>query len=173
MDWQAFSDGTCAWFAALSGIPLGDVTWKGVPMGYSGSVSATLSVLAHAAVGGTDELRIEAQGIGVDALVRATGNRAFTLSCQVRTRNQSPTGRAYLVLERVRDGLYLPSSQAFYASVGVGLVGTAAFVESDRTFDMRQESQATLDIKLTAALDSLAGAGETLGTIESVITARV
>jgi hypothetical protein len=166
MDWQAFADGIKAWFALHSTIPEGDVQWKGEPEGWLGRPCGFLNVLAHASAGGTDEVRLIDQGAGEDAAIRLTGHRVITLSCQVRTRDQMPTGRACVLLERVRDALYLPSSQAVFQSVGVGLIDTVALIDLGRTFDKRAESAALLDIKFSAVLDSLPA--ETLGTIEQV-----
>lgn len=170
MDWQAFADGTKRWFALRSGIPEDYVVWRGETEGMMERPCAYLSVLANVRAPGTDEVRLVPQGQGNDALTRLVGNRGFTLSCMVRTRDQTPNGRAFCVLETVDSALYLPSTQAFFKSVGVGLIGTASLIDMDRTFDKRQESQAVLDIKLSAALDSSGDARlrESVGTIEKV-----
>ncbi len=177
MDWQSFADGMRRWFSQRSGITLDDVMWAGEPEGMHGYPCAYLDLLAHNMGTGTDEVRLVRQGAGQDAIVRLTGNRTFTLSCKVRTRDQTPLGRAFTVLERVRNALQLPSSQACFGRLGVGFVDSLALTELGRTFDKRQESEAVLDLKFTSALDSLSdveqsgdgGLAETIGTIESVI----
>jgi hypothetical protein len=170
IDWQTFADGMKRWFALRSGIPEDFVVWRGEAEGMMARPCAYLSVLVNARAPGTDEVRLVPQGSGKDALVNVVGNRVFTLSCKVITRDQTPTGRAYTVLELVDAALYLPSSQETFHNLGVGLIGTVALVDMDRVFDMRQESQAVLDIKLSAALDTSTEPrlAETQGTIEHV-----
>jgi hypothetical protein len=179
MDWLALADGLRAWFAARSGIPIDDIMWQGEPQGMSGRPAAWLSLTGIAAAGDTDEVRYVSQGEGKDALVRLTGNRLITVSCRVETDDMSPLGRAHVILERVRDGLSLPSSQDMLGSLGLGLVGTLALVDLGRSYDNRARSVAAMDIRFTRTLDSTddadeSGEGlvETVGTIEQVQTSR-
>jgi hypothetical protein len=171
MDWDGFALGLRTWFAAVSGIALEDVLWQGEPEGWRGRPCAFLTVLAHGSAGGTDEVRLHSQGPSTDALVQIVGNRVLTLSCKVQSREQSPTGRAFVRLERVRDALQLPSSQALFASIGIGLIEPAMLVELGRVFDRRQESEAVLDLKFTSAV-ARTSTTEQLGTIEHVVTER-
>lgn len=166
MDWQAFETRMRQWFAYASGITLDDVVWKGAPEGAIGRPCAYLSTLGHATAAGTDEQRLVSQGAGKDARVHLTGNRRLTLHCMVRSRSHLPDERALVYLERVRDAMALPSTELVFSQLGVGFIETAALVELGRTFDRRQESEASMDILLTAALDK--ATSETVGTIERV-----
>ena len=173
MDWPALYEGMRAWFALRSGIVIDDVIWAGEPEGMRGDPSAYLKFLAHGGAGTTDEVVYDAQGTGLDALVGVRGDRTLTLSCRVQSREQSPTGRAFVALERVRNALQLPSSQDTFRALGVGLIGTAVLVDLGRVWDKREESHAVLDIRLTAAVDTLSDTDDalqdTVGTIEHVI----
>lgn len=164
MDWQAFTIGMRQWFAYASGID--DIVWKGEPEGAIGRPCAYLSTIGHAPGLGTDEARLQSQGAGKDARVQLTGNRRLTLHCMVRTRSHLPDERALVYLERVRDAMALPSTENVFKRLGVGFIETAALVELGRTFDRRQESEASMDILLTGALDK--ATSETVGTIEQV-----
>jgi hypothetical protein len=166
MDWQAFEIGIRQWFAYASGISYDDIVMEGAPEGMIGRPCAFLSVLANATGTGSDEQRLASQGAGKDALVHLTGNRRLTLHCKVRTRSHAPAERALVYLERVRDAMELPSTQQTLARIGVGFVQTEALVTLGRVFDKRQESEASMDILLTACLDK--ATSETVGTIEQV-----
>ena len=168
MNWQALHDGLRAWVAARSGISVDDVVWAGEPEGLIGRPAAWLKIRQSSGAG-SDEMRFERDDEG-QPRVRITGNRSLTLSIRVRSRDASPNARPYALLERVRDALQLPSSQQAFAALGVGVVGALALVDLGEVRDHREETEAVLDLQLTAAADFTAGAddGEVIDTIERV-----
>jgi len=176
MDWQAFSDGMRQFVAYRTGIQVDDVLWLNEPEGMVGRPCAYLSILGDAQQAGwPDEVRYESGGAGQDATVRVVGNRAFTLSTRVITRDQTPFGRAFVLLERLRDALYWPSTAEYFSSLCVSLDSPGPLVELGRSFDFRRESEAALDLRLMYTFDTTCDCGadgaysETVGTIEHVI----
>lgn len=180
MDWQAFADGTREWIARATTIQIDDVIWKGEPLGMLGKPCAILNLNGSTGLGlsdialGNDEIRLVSQGPGADAIVQIVGNRAITLNIIVQTRDGTPWGRAFRYIERIRDSLFLPSTQALFDSLGIGLDGPGTPIDLQRIFDFRQESTASLDLRLLYAFDTLCDCGadtmfpETLNTIEHV-----
>jgi hypothetical protein len=180
MDWQAFADGMKTWIAKTTKIPLDDIYWEGEPLGMQGRPCARLNLLGSPGYGisdialGSDEVRLVSQGPGQDALVRIVGNRAITLQTVVFTRDGTPWGRAFRYLERMRDALFLPSTQQLFSDLGIGLDGPSLLVDLNHVFDLRQESSASFELRLLYAFDTMCECGaddvpaETIGTIEHV-----
>jgi hypothetical protein len=180
MDWQAFADGMKTWIARTTAIQLDDVYWEGEPLGMLGYPQARLNLLGSPGYGisdvalNSDEVRLVPQGPGQDALVRIVGNRAVTLQAIVNTRDGTPWGRAFRYLERIRNALYLPSTQTLFSDLGIGLDGPGVFIDLNYMWDFRKESSASLELRLLYAYDTMCECGaddmpaETIGTIEHV-----
>jgi hypothetical protein len=173
VNWQDFADGMRAWVARTSKIPIDDVVWTGEPEGMLGRPCARLNLIGANAPVSNDEVRLVSQGPGQDAAVRIVGNRAITLNVLVQTRDGTPWGRAFRYLERLRDALYLPSSQKLFGDLNIGLDGPGVLVDLQRFVDFRRESAASLDVRLLYAFDTMCECGEgltpeTIGTIEHV-----
>jgi hypothetical protein len=183
MDWQLYADSVRCWIAERSRIPVDDVTWEGEPVGMLGTPNASLRLLGNSGPYSqlltSDETRYlaatdPANPTGLP-IVQIIGNRAFTLSIVVTTRDYTPWGRAFRYLERVRDSLSLPSTLSLFSSLGVSLDSPAELVDLQRVFDKRQESQASLDLYMQYAFDTLCECQadgsdvETIDTIEHVI----
>jgi hypothetical protein len=179
VDWLSFADGMRAFVAHSSKIQIDDVVWTGEPEGMLGRPCARLNLLGSNGLGisdialGNDEVRYVSQGPGQDAAVRIVGNRAVTLNIIVQTRDGTPWGRAFRYLERIRDGLFLPSTQALFSDLRIGLDGPGVLIDLQRLFDARKESAASLDLRLLYAFDTMCECGEgmtpeTIGTIEHV-----
>ena len=148
MDWQALHDGIKSWFAAVSGIPAAQIAWDGEDVGHRELPWVELRLGTHDAELG-DELRYIDQGDNLGA--EAVGNRSRVLSCRVQSRDQRPAGRAYALLERVRDRLELPFTTNAFDALGVGLQDVAALVDLGPVRDRRQESVGVLDLTLNFA----------------------
>lgn len=180
MNWQEFGDGFKLLFSQRALINLEDIVWEGEPTAMLGYPQAHLTILGNTGLGlsslaiGYDEVRYVSQGPGVPAHVRVVGNRAMTVSIRVLTRDQTVGGRAFVILERFRNTLYLPSTQAMFDNLRVGLDAAAALVELGRSYDFRVESEASLDLRLLFAFDTDCDCGvdggpqETADVIESV-----
>jgi len=180
VDWQAFADGMKTWIANTTRIQLDDIYWEGEPLGAQGYPKARLNLLGSPGYGisdvalNSDEVRYVSQGPGKDALVRIVGNRAITLQTIVFTRDGTPWGRAFRYLERMRDALFLPSTQQLFSDLGFGLDGPSILVDLNHVFDFRKESSASLELRLLYGYDTLCECGaddlpaETIGTIEHV-----
>lgn len=173
MDWQVFADSMRSWVASTSHIPCADVVWTGEPEGMLTRPCARLNLLGANAPVTNDEVRLVSQGPDQDAQVRIVGNRAITLNIIVQTRDGTPWGRAFRYLERIRDSLYLPSTQSLFAKLNVGLEGPGILVDLLRFFDFRKESAGSLDVRFLYTFDTMCECGEalvpeTIGTIEHV-----
>lgn len=176
MDWQAFADGMRQLVAYRTAIQLDDVVWLDTPLGMLGRPCAFLSLAGDPTLGGwPDEVRFISNGAGADASVNVVGTRAIAMTVRVLTRDQTPFGRAYVYLERLRDSLYWPSMQDAFARLCVSLVGPGLLVELGRSFDFRRESEAALELAFLYAYDTTCDCGadgaysETIPTIEHVI----
>jgi hypothetical protein len=179
MDWQAFGDGMRAYVARRTGIAYADVIWQGEAEGMRGRPCCYLQMVGDATYATwPDEIRYESNGAGADASVRAVGTRSFAVQCRVITRDQRLPGRAFVLLERLRDSLYLPSSSDAFASMCVSLETPGALLELGRSWDFRQESEAALELRFAYTYDTACGCcssgsspspSETVGTIEHVI----
>ncbi len=167
MDWGAAYAGLRAWFVAVSGIPATSVVWEGDAVGMRALPWASLRIFGQATEPHLDEVRYTDQGDDEDLLIEVVGNRRLTLSVRVQSRDQRPDERAFVVLERVRDRLLLPSSQEALSDLGFGLRESAALVDLGSARDRRQESVAALDIVLHYTVAET-GDDEVMGTIEHV-----
>jgi hypothetical protein len=173
VNWQDFADGTRAWVASTSKIHIDDVVWTGEPEGMLGRPCARLNLLGANPPVSSDEVRLVSQGPGEDAAVRIVGNRAIILNVLVQTRDGTPWGRAFRYLERLRDALFLPSTQQLFSELRVALEGPGVLVDLQRFVDFRRESAASLDLRMNYAFDTMCECGEgltpeTIGTIEHV-----
>jgi hypothetical protein len=177
MDWQAFADGMRQLVSARCRIVLEDVIWLNEPLGMLGRPCAFLSMAGAAdQTGSPDEVLLHSNGSGADATVQVRGNRAIAVTTRVLTRDQTPNGRAYVYLERLRNALYWPSTQAAFDKLCVSLAEPGPLVELGRSFDFRAESEAALELSFLYTYDTHCGCcgndgapTETVGTIEHVI----
>lgn len=180
MDWGTFHAGMRKWVSDSAKIQIDDVIWEGEPEGMVGRPCARLDLNGTAAIGisdaalNNDEVRLVSQGPGQDAVVRIVGNRAVTMTILVITRDGTAWGRAFRFIERIRNALFLPSTQLLFAALGVGLDGPGVPIDLQRFYDVRKESTASLDLRLLYAYDTFCECDidtpvpETVGTIEHV-----
>jgi hypothetical protein len=164
MDWDALYEGLEVWAAKQLGVDPSCVLWAGAPEGMRDFPHVDLSLRSHVGVHG-DEVRTTAREDG-DMDAEAVGNRRMVLSIRVRARDQAPTEQAFFYLERLRDRLELESSHVALADLGVGVIEVFQTVDLSPVANLRQESEATLDIALSYS--SCVSDGEPAGTITSV-----
>lgn len=152
-DWAAAYAGVRALVARTTGIQETSILWAGEPEGMRDLPQADLSLRLLPGAG-VDELRYTAAAVEGDILVEAVGNRSAVLSVRVRTRDQSPDGRAFWLLERLRNRLTLPSVQSAFGALGFAAVGVLAVVDLGPVRDHRQESEAVLDLAVSYSSSS-------------------
>lgn len=170
MDWVALYAGLRTWVAGVMDLDESQVAWEGEPVDMRDLPFVDIGLDSHAASPTDDELRYTDQGPDQDLLVEAVGNRTMTLSIRAQTRVQDPaTGRAFVLLERVRDRLQLPSAQAAFRALGVSVQDTVPIVNTGPVRDHREESVAVLDILLNYASSTGADVTEEVGTIEHAV----
>jgi|GEM_PF-4521396 len=146
MNWQLIQDTLREWFYRLSGLP---TYWHGEAVENVEHPFAELRVDSSQGLG-VDETRETvdpAAQDGSEITRQQWGNRLFTLTCRVETRDQTPAGAARNYLEKVRIGLMKPSSLAYLRTACLALVASEPVLDQDRFFQDRQESVADMDVR--------------------------
>lgn len=170
MNWDDAYRELRAWFAVAARIDADDVSIEGEPIGHRDCPWAEIKLATLEAPQPGDELRMSAiDGDDTAVALEAVGNRGVRLTCRLRTRDQTPSGRAMPMLERVRARLELPSSQEAFEAAGLALREAFSVVEMPVAHDLREESEAVLEIAFNYVSSSLDdGEVETVTTIAGV-----
>lgn len=146
IDWQTIQDTLREWMARASGLR---TFWRGEAVPIEDRPYAELAIGSSQGLG-VDETRIEyddTRSLGKELIRTQCGNRLFTLSCRVRTRDQSPTGAARFYLEKVRTALKKASSLEMFRTAQLAVVAAEPLINLDVIFDDREESQAVMDVR--------------------------
>lgn len=157
MDFAAYDAAAIAWVE--SQLPGVSAQFKHQAGGWQGKIRARLSFHASRSLG-VDELRYELDGglpAGEDYVPSVEGNRQFTLTILMQSRDQRADYTARNQLETLRTSLRKPSVQAAFKAAGLAFSTSEGIVPLDRWLDDRMESQAALDIHFNAvgiALDT-------------------
>lgn len=170
IDWQTIQDTLREWMAQASGLR---TFWRGESIPLEDRPYAELAVGSSQGLG-VDETRLEyddTQPQNREMVRTQCGNRLFTLSCVVRTRDQRPTGAARFYLEKVRTSLRKLSTLQRFRTAQLAVVGAEPLINLDVIFDQstsgREESQAVMDVRF-ATVANETDAHDEGGFIETV-----
>lgn len=95
-----------------------------------------------------------------DMIPTVNGNRLFTVTIRVVSRQQSRNGNALVLVERLRSSLKKPSTLARFQAANLAIVRMSKVAEYDQEFDQRVESIHAVELRMgTTVQDSDSTAG--------------
>jgi hypothetical protein len=167
MDWATQQTAIEKWFKKATGLP---VEWTKQPAEHNRRPCAELWVNTFQSVG-EDELRStldEDATDGRDLLYEVCGHRLFILTCKVRSRDNRPGYHAGAYLEKARTSLAKPSTKSIFSDAEIALINAEAVAELPGLFDGREESFASMDIRLSTVVNESdeSEAGTYINTVE-------
>lgn len=150
MDWLTAKNALKVWVAAGTGLT---AVWRDEANTFVMKPLAKLNIIASSQVG-EDEIRWEYQSGEPDPLKQMqptfAGNREFTLSVLVESRDQRPDKTAWHYLELLRTSMKKPTLRAALLAAGIAPIDAEGIVELDSTYDDRVESRCSMDIRFNA-----------------------
>ena len=129
--------------------------WRNEARPFTPKARALLNIIASGSLG-VDQLRWAQDttiAAGEDFVPTVSGNRLFTLSILVQSRDQRPECEASWYLEKLRTSLHKPSVQDAFRAAKIAYQTTEPLQPLDETRDDRVESIAQLDVHFGAAVN--------------------
>jgi hypothetical protein len=140
------------WFALATGLK---VQWAGAANTHKSRAYGEMDISAVKAIGideNTTELD-ESQPAGRNLIRTTQGNRQFTLSLKVVSRDKRPSKRALYFIEKARTSLSKPSVQADFREVEMSIARTMPTVDSYNLYQSRDENWSILDVIMNTVVN--------------------
>lgn len=167
IDFSKIEPAAKAWASQYSGLP---AVMEDEARPWTGKAFVSLEILASQSLG-EDEARYELdEDLPANANMVPTfcGNRIFTLSVKVESREQSPVGHAVHHLEKLRSSLARPLVKAAFYAAGFSVAQSLGTVSQKRVVDGRVETVAVMDLRCNAASVVVDQGPEIVGPVDHV-----